>query len=375
MTELRVLAVAKFHGNRVATDLRWLTDFMDDSDELFEAFRDALQITFEAVLSGVIAPDGTPSSNIFLQAALNFTAMKALEMSDRPCWYTMSEGLVYGLLGTQLREVYPDDVRMPFPGFFVEIPSGVMTIKNDSTGEHEVRALSVCEGTPTFKDIPETYKEGRRLLVVAYCEPNERSTDAGDDNILYMNIPLYDDSRSIETLIAEDREIAVPGGEWFDGEDGGKFVGQQKTFGEIRQLIRSFVINFLLYLRSPEADVQHANASRITSLRKEKKGAKKHRGQIERLQKEPSWIVGSKIVLNPELRSVVRESLSRRKGKSLTFKVLVSGFWRRQWYGKKSPEHPKGTEQRLKFIEPFVRGGNLPGAVMGHEYEVKGGST
>jgi hypothetical protein len=376
MSLLRVLTVAKFYGDRVATDVSWLSDFIEEDDELFPQFRDAVQVGFEAVLTGLIPPDGTPTSNIYLQAALNFTGMKALEISDRPCWYSMSEGLVYSLLGTRLREVYPDDVRLPFPGLFVEIPPGILKINNNLTGSHEVRALSICEGNPMFPegsgDGFRMFESGRRILVMVYCEPNEQSIDAGDDNILYLNIPVYNPEKSIETLLQEDREIVGEALAIQEDRDGGEFVGQPKTFGEIRQLIRSFVINFLLYLRSPEADIRHANADRITRLRKEKKGSKKHRVQIERLQKEPSWLAGSKIVLRPDLREAVRESLSRRKGKSLTFKVLVSGFWRKQWYGKKTPENPKGTEQRPKWIEPYVRGGELPGTVLGHEYEVKG---
>jgi|WetSurMetagenome_2_1015567.scaffolds.fasta_scaffold11132_7 hypothetical protein len=376
MTELRVLSVAKFFGNRIATNLSWMMDFLRSDDETHERFRDAVQICFQAIADGQVPLDGTPDATIFLQAALNFIAMKALEMSDRPCWYSMSEGLAYRLIGTQLREVYPEDVRMPFPGFFIEVPPGILTIRHDVTGQHEVRAISLCEGNPTFEEYPEPspHEPGRRLLLIVYCEPNENSTDAGDDNVLYMNVPLYDNTQPIENLIARDKEVGGEDLAEYDARDGGKFVDQPKTYGEIRDLLRNFVVNFLLYLRSPEADIQHANAGRVTSLRKEKKGSKKHRAQIERLQKEPSWLVGSKIVLNPEMREAVRESLTKRKGRPLTFKVLVSGFWRRQWYGKKSPEHPKGTEQRLKFIEPFVRGGDLPGAVMGHEYEVKGGS-
>ena len=356
MTTIRVTACTETYEGRVATDLSWISDFYDPESVLHGPFQ--LINMFQHL-----------TDSATLNAALTYMMMKSVEMSDTPSWYAVGDGLARSLLGTQLKGVYPGDVKLPMPAFFVELPPGLLTLLNNQTGDHEVRALGVAEGCPQHNPrvSPTDGPYGRRLLVMAFCEPNENSIAPEDDNILYFSLPLYDDTKPLEELLATDRELSGP--DWRDEMIGGTLAGAGRTNLELRNLIRGFVVNLLLYLATPNADVLHANEGQLKRLRK-KKRTKGVRRQIKKVQERPDWVVGSRVVIKPGVRKAL-ERAGTSKGRQAAYNVLVRGYWRRQWRGKKTEEKPKGQSWYWRWIEPTVRNRDASGGVLGHEYEVK----
>jgi len=350
-----------FEG-KVCTNLQWISDFFNVDSPLFEFFG--------RVNHWSAGEDNT----VTLNAAMTFGTMQAHKISDEPAWFELKEDLAYSLLGTRLTGVRPSDVRLPLPGFYIELPPGLMTLHNNLTGRHEVRCVCVCEGFPhkydkePFLPTADDVGYGRRLLIIAYCEPNENSVTPEDDNILYFSLPLFDETKTIEELIEYDH--AVTGDDWRDDKVGGSFAGVDRTNLQLRNLLRSFVVNFLLYLSAPESDVTHKHANRIRQLRKGKK-TRRVREQIKRLQDKPFWVVGSRVVVDPAVKAAVQHAGTKR-GPQKAVNVLVMGHWRKQWFGPKTEEHPKGADWYLKEIKPYVRNKVEGQPIFAHEYKVKG---
>lgn len=344
---------------KVFTDLSWMSDFFDPESPLYEPFRETCATT-----------NLMPGTNEELNAALAFAVMQTLQDSDTPSFFRLSEGLTWKLLSTELKGVYPDDIRLPMQGFYVEVPKGVMYLLNNLTGWHPLQSLCIVEGNPVKNprvsvNVDLEYGYGRRLLILAHCAANENSSDPGDDNVMYFSLPLFDSERSIEDMMKQDFQVVQErGGDWRDEKVGGTFMGHKKTNLELRNLLRQFVINVLLYMNSPNADIQHVHQDRIRALQRQKKGRKKNAKQIQKLKSEKVWLVGTKVQFDPRIRQLA-EGGKKGGGQKLRYKSLVRGHWRRQAYG------PKWSLRKLRWIEPHVRGGDLPGQVLGHEYEVK----
>lgn len=345
MMELRTWTAIDLYDERVFTDLQWWTDFRVEDTPLRKPF---LHYMNRASLE-----TGTDEN---LQATMMFSTFKCLESSDTPNWFRLSDGLSWKLATTELRGIRPSDVKLPFPGFYVEVPDGLFQIFCNTTGMHTVRALGVSEGwAPAIDRV-----EGRRLLIHVYCDPNENSTDVGDDFVMWIEVPLFDESRTVDQMVLED-ESDEPAAYKYDGRHGGTFAGNVVTNAKLRELVRKFVMNILLYMNSDKADVRHVHRDKVRALKKSK-GRKKNKERRGKLEKENTWIVGTNVIFDPRVKNLAE---SGREGQSLRFKSLVRGHWRQQAHGE-------GRKlRRLLWIEPHVRGGDLPGKVLGHNYSIK----
>lgn len=346
---------------KIATDLMWISDFFDPESPLYEPFEREFAANARLI----------PGTDENLHAALAFLTLKTLQKSDTPCWFQVSEGLAWNLATTDLKGVYPEDVRMPHEGFYIELPEGMLTLTNNITGEHTVRALGLAEGCPAHNprvevptDVAHGY--GRRLLLVAFCEPNEESLDPTDDNVMYLSLPLFDDSREVDAMLAQDAAaIEATGGDWRDEKMGGSFAGVRRSNKELRGIFQRLALNVLLYMNSEEAEVEHAHAQKIRRLKQEKKGAKKYKAQIAKLKAEPTFLVGTSVKLDPRVKRAAAEETGR-KGRTVRVKSLVRGHWRNQAHG------PGRTLRRKMWIRPHVRGEKAVGRVLGHNYEMEG---
>lgn len=359
---LRHKATLMMFEGKVCTNLQWISDFFDPESPLFAPFARVNHVS-----SGV-------DNTVALNAAMTFGTMQAHKISDEPAWFELREDLAYSLLGTRLTGVRPSDVRLPLPGFYIELPPGLMTLQNNLTGRHEVRCVCVCEGFPhqdTDVPLPPSANDvgyGRRLLVIVYCEPNEHSVTPEDDNILYFSLPLFEETKTIEELI--DYDHSVTGHDWRDDAIGGAFAGVDRTNLQLRNLLRSFVVNFLLYLSAPESDIRHKHADRMATLRRGKK-TRRVREQIRRLQAKPLWVVGSRVVVDPAVKAAVQHAGTKR-GSQRAVNVLVMGYWRRQWVGPKTEANPKGSDWYMREIKPYVRNKIEGKPIFAHEYKVRG---
>jgi hypothetical protein len=348
-------------------DLNWMSDLTGDytGNEVKERF--ARHYNMNQILpSAVEKPDAD------LMAAMTWSALKTLSHSDTPNWFRISEGLAHQLMVTELHEVQAKDVQVPYPGFYVELPPGLLWWLHQKTGWHEVRVISVAEGCPD-KDSMHGYSEdkhwvlGRRLLIVVFCEPNEKSIDPSDDNVAYFALPLNVDNATVDELMIRDRAWAEENEKWKRDQNKimVRFGGREMPLVEGRDLLRSFVINVLLYLGSEGAEVQHTHATKIAKLRKGKHAKrKKTKESIKRLQEDRIFDVGTTIGVDPEIKKYIH---SGRRGPKFELKhrTLVRGHWRNQAHGKAF------SLRKRVWIKPYVKKKDLPERVIGHNYEVE----
>jgi hypothetical protein len=358
---LRTWTTLSIFHNKVH-DFPWFIDLLDSEEEPAREFRKHYE---EVVTKVEDVPD------IELMAAMNWSNLKTLSHSDTPNWFRLSEGLTHQLMVTELRDVQAVDVQLPHPGFYIELPPKLLYWDNRLTGRHEARVVAVAEGCPTrsamSKRQPSWISEkvyGRRLLIVVYCEPNENSKHSGDDNVAYFTLPLQVDEATVEDLYEIDRRSwADKSLEWVrqEGATKGSFGGREMTLRELRELTRSFVVNVLLYLSSDGAEVEHIHAKRIKKLHGKKRKSQKK--QIADLQDDRTYLVGSTIRVNPDIKKYID---SQRRGAKFELKhrTLVRGHWRNQAHGAK-----RLLRKRI-WIKPFVKKKDLSERVLGHNYEV-----
>lgn len=383
MCALRLQSTLMAYEGRVPLDMEWTDSLLDSASWVCDPF---IRILRWANSTGVEADLG-------LHTALAWSMLQTLQFSDTPPWFTLSEALTCALLGTHLRGVQARDVVMPYPGLYLELPPGVLWVHHDRTGMHEARVICLAEGSPSersalvttrlatrnmtltmdeLRALPGFHDRapcvfGRRVLIMMYCEPNARSTTPEDDMITYCSLPLHSGQATIDAMLALDDETT--GLDPHGHELGGELLGNPLTMEELRKLLRSLTVNVLLYLAAPGADRVHAHAERIRALKKGKnRKSRRVREQIQRLQAQPEWHLGSRVRVVPGLR----ESVSRagtQSGRAVATNILVRGHWRHQWYGPKTADNPRGQGQRWVWIRPQVRN-PAPGKVFGHEYLV-----
>jgi hypothetical protein len=367
----RMTAIKEVEGQ--ISSINWFDDMLRPGHEAYEPFTRAWAKTQEVTFAHL--GKRMSESDLWLHAVMQFGAMKCLEISDSPSWFSISEGLALRLLTTEITNVHATDVRVPFSGFLIEMPPGLLFWDNEVSGRHEVRAVCVAEGfaeadSPTVKADIKAHP-GRRLLVTVFCEARRDGGGPSDDNVAYFTIPLFSEDLTVTDMIAADqervRDVTPPA--WLAKEEdiAGQFGGIELTHWQLRDLFRQFVINTLLYINSPNADLVHKHAEKVAKLKKKaktKKLRKVEKARITRMEGERHWLVGSRVKIDPTLKRAVLDGV-KGKGSQLRFKSLVRGHWRNQAYG------PGRTLRRLIWIEPHVRGGDLEGEVLGHQYDIQ----
>jgi len=261
--------------------------------------------------------------------------------SDAPNWFILSEGLAWKLVTTEVRGVAAEDLVMPVPGFFIEVPAGLLSCI-DADGERQaIRAIGVSEMLAG---------EERRFHCVVI-------NDSLTLEFVQLQLRLVGSLDEILAKLNEDRRVPeIFANAW---------VGDKKV-DDLARSVGLLVFNFLLYLNSPRAVKQHANAKHIEHVKERSKGQSKKEvaRRVKKLASVPEWLVGTDVELDPELKQAVKES---RTGvvNILRYKVLVRGHWRNQACG------PKFADRRLTWIEPYVKGKDLPGLIQGHNYHIK----
>lgn len=303
---------------------------------------------------------------------MTWMTLKLREVSDTSNWFRLSEALAYKLIATDLRGAVCGDLRLPLPAFYVEMPAGMFYLEDRKTGWHEVRALVVARGNITQRTLDIAKKHGDkgadytdigpRVLIERYAEPNKNSRDPFDDSWLFMSYKLLGDDVGIEKVVEasirdQQREALMHRA----------MVGERVLDGiATREFLLNFVLNLCVYLGSEKAKVEHVHAGEITKLKGNKKWKslrKNVQERIRRLENDKVFLVGSDVVVDAELREYVRTEGTG--GFKLTYRTLVRGHWRNQAHG------PKRALRTRKWIEPHIRGADMPTKVVGHNYEVE----
>ena len=135
---------------------------------------------------------------------------------------------------------------------------------------------------------------------------------------------------------------------------------------EVRNVLLKFVLNFCIYLGTERGTAKHIHKDEIERLHQGKKFKNLRapvQEKIRRLQNDRVFEVGTEVKVDEELREIVRTEGTG--GYRLTYRTLVRGHWRNQAHG------PARALRTRKWIEPHVRGTELPTKVVGHTYEIK----
>lgn len=291
-----------------------------------------------------------------------WTYMSA-QQTGNPNVFAVRDSLVEKLLNTDIDNVRPEDVRLPFAGIYISMPFGekLVTLRNQQTGHHEVSFIGVAEG--------QSEDGGRALFCTLWGEPKPDGTSPSDDHIYSFSFDLPDGSsetlkavidKSDEEQREELRQRQVP---ILIERDMAHVYDESFDFFEAVNLMRRLVVNFCLYVSSPHPDIEPIKSGQSqwgTTVRgegrpKRTKVRVSRRRRSSRKKKVASatyevWEVGRNV---EKLRRV-----------SVATDILVRGHFRRQAYGS-------GRKlRRVIWIEPHIRLPTDDGEVPGHEYEV-----
>jgi hypothetical protein len=381
-------------------ELRWWSEFQ--YLEPFKAIFDEFENDGFSILPFRPIPAANEHDSTRATCVTSYTHLKTIEQSATPSWFTLSEGLLWGLHNTDLKNTFVEHIKMPFPAFFIELPQGAVYCNDEVTGLHEARYMAIAEGTePMWKDA---------LLVGVFCEPNEKSINLGDDHVMDVWLPMFNPDQPLDEVIdfvehASDigREMAQDGrlnvhmpmtrdqaAEIFsrsskrvrDGkapQDDPRITAYGTIFGdtiygrEFKRAILRIATNTILYINSSGAHKRHIHQDQIDGLekraRKKKKGGAIARNRILKtirdLKHVPHWLLGTNIVINPEAPAAPSGERPSSSGRKLTRPSITRGHWRNQPYG------PKRSLRKLKWIAPFIRGAHLGEAPAGHNYDVR----
>ncbi len=306
-------------------------------------------------------------------AFMTWVALRLRGVSHTSNWFRPSEGLVYKLLATDLSGAVVGDLKLPMDAFYIELPPQVFYLDDPKTGWHEVRSLTVVRGhitketldTAGFAGDPTAarVKLGERVVVEAYGEPNTNSKDPFDDTWLFKSYSTEDKEADIEAAILSSAGHEV---EHERKLNRGRLGDRILDGMEIRALLLRFVLNFCVYLGSEKATTIPLHEEEIKQLhggKKFKNLRKPVQQRVRDLQNDRVFLVGTDVTVDSEIREIVRTEGTG--GYRLTYRVLVRGHWRNQAHG------PARALRKRKWIEPHVRGTELPTPVVGHSYKVE----
>jgi len=266
---------------------------------------------------------------------------------------------------TRLDGINLDDIRLPFPTFYVHFDAdlGWKIWGGNRTHWHTVRGAYVCEMDYDLMD-PSYHPPHRIVNVQLWGEANEKSRRPGDDATYWM--PFIDSL--IQKSGAKDLEgyldiklsqpvksgrlyganfLASPSAEDYEVDDSEETAAAARPSVEMGVRV---ILNLLLYLSSenPELRRERFGEARVKSLQKKMRRAKKKRreeyeGRIS-LAKSTVTYVGESI--ESEFESMQTEN-SERAG---IRRHIVRGHWHTYRVG------PGRAKKTRKWIKPFWRG-------------------
>lgn len=318
--------------------------------------------------------DGYTGNTVHVQNAfVVWLAQKLRAVSDTSSWFRVSEGLSYKLLATDLKGAVVGDLKLPLPAFYIEIPAGMFWLEDQQTGWHEVRMLGAVLGNITEKTIARARAAGdhtvndaligERLVVEAYGEPNATSISPFDDTWIFKSYNVENKDLDIHESL---ERISGPERDHEAHLNRGKIGNRIIDGWELRQVMIRFVLNLCIYLGSEKATVEHVHEAEVKRLHNGKKFKllRKHiQEKIRGLQRDMVFAVGSDVTISPEMKELVANEGSGTH--TLTYRTLVRGHWRNQAHG------PGRALRTRRWIEPHIRGNELPTKVVGHNYNVK----
>lgn len=280
-------------------------------------------------------------------------AVRSVEMTDTPCWYSPGDDLLYTLAATRLSGVYAGDVQLPWPAFYLELPRGLIRHQS-ARGLHDVLCIGVSTG----------YEGGvRRLYLSSIQEPLPGDTGLDDISFHTASFTL-EEGEPLEAQLQEQIRYVNSHHDPALGNFRASFCGGP-LIPHTESLPRLFnlVLGFLLYLQEEQAEV----FKRPPKQRSGKKGRdRKGRAAAKDLMSANTWLVGHQVRLDSRIRKAVREGGMRI---AHNHSNAVPGHSQRYRVG------PRLFDEEGRYIgeyinkrkEPYWRGGDGP--ILGKSYE------
>lgn len=240
--------------------------------------------------------------------------------------FKVSDDLALQLMNTELKEVPAKLLKTPFEAIEIEC-NDYLVFKAGESRETKIASIFVdscsLDGVRKFRFT--FYKYDTFLL---------------RQEIFYGCDFDFDEEKDVQQQIydALEKDAKKPQNTDLHNTD---------FFRTIRLAV-NFTLNILLYISSPEIKI----AYRRDGQEKLKKLKGKERQRFKKkLQERPEiGIIGGEIVLKREEKELYIKQL--RDGKPLSYRLLVMGHWKRQWYGSFSEER----KQKVIWIQPYWRG-------------------
>lgn len=254
--------------------------------------------------------------------------------------FRVSDGLAQRFLLTELKGVHGDDVRLPYPSMYIEVPKILdFKLTNVHTHEHPLRGVYVTEVRSPDRDL-------RALSILLYGTPNQYSVATSDDALEYFDIVLG------KTLVLDEVERMI--NKALTIEDDPALRRDATRWAEVV----NWVLNVVFYTTLPYAEMVLTSDNKdFADLQRRAlaapKGSQKRKDLYARMRAMPQnsrIMLGGSIVLDrslPHTADAARQATSVRQGGSRQTRLLVKGHYQSYWTGKGR------TTREIRFREPF----------------------
>lgn len=279
--------------------------------------------------------------------------------------YTVSPGLAEKLCHTELRGLSCEDLRLPYPAIYIEVPAKAdLQIWNDETGWHRLEGVYVIEdpdvlGGADGMDFLERERvawglqpgellRGWRFLLVGECKDPGNAEKMGDDAVYYYRVPLPA-GLEVEEAIRKSRDNA------FIGRDRDRMRSEALDPDEQWKQVFSWVMNLIMYVTWCEPGERWMLNREARQLweraQKAPKGSAKRKRLHQEFQKfDPRWRIQlGKHILVQRHEEGPERGAGQPRG-PMTVISWVAGHWKRVAYG------PGRSQRRWQHIEPYRRG-------------------
>jgi len=283
--------------------------------------------------------------------------------------YNVSEGLATLLALTELRGLKCEDMKLPHPCVYLELPEQLgFRIRNVVSGWHRAEGLYISEDARDSGRkagvIAAEPDGGRCWRVCVVGAPNDTATHALDDALVYFTIPLVEGWNTDDSL--KELVSRVHGN---STSDPGLNVETEESIAQWLAIFR-WSLNVMVYATTPDADHETIRANPDAEsiwrrIQKMPKSSKRDelRAKLKGMDQQERTLLGRSVKLTPALRSMA-EYKANGGGKALLVRTLVSGHWQRFATGE-------GRKDRTwKFRSPFWRGPEGAPEADSHEHRL-----
>lgn len=284
--------------------------------------------------------------------------------------YTVSDGLATLLALTELRGLKCEDMKLPHPCLYLEIPENLgFKIRNVVSGWHRAEGIYISEDTKdsgrTSGIIAAEPDNGRCWRVCVVGAPNETATHPLDDALVYFTIPLVEGWNADDSV----REL-VNRVHSNEATDPGLRIETEESIGQWLAIFR-WALNVMVYATTPDAEHETIRANPDAEsiwrrIQKLPKGNKRDdlKNRLKAMDQMERTLLGRSVKLTPALRSMAEHKANSGNGKPLLVRTLVSGHWQRFATGE-------GRKDRTwKFRQPFWRGPDGAPEADSHEHRL-----